>query len=240
MEEFIDMHCHILSGLDDGSRDMKQTIRMMRIAYEDGIRKIIATPHYHIGRAIAEKEKCEQAVEEVKKMLEKESIPIEIYLGAEIYYFAETVENIESGKINTMNDSRYLLVEFDPDVEYSRIRDAVNNLTMNGYIPIVAHIERYMCMVADWKKCIELINMGALIQVNAMSVIGEYGREAQKYIRKIIKKRLVHFVATDAHSDGHRRPVLSEAYKYICKKASVEYADEIFYNNQKKLIEKMY
>lgn len=240
MSELIDIHSHILPGIDDGSKNIGQSVNMLKIAYKDGIRKIICTPHYHIGRAIADAEKSKAALELLRAELETLGVGMELYLGNEIYYFSEAMENLEAEKINTMAGSRCILLEFDPSVDYSRIRDAVNDAMMNGYVPIIAHVERYMCMVADWRKCEELSELGAYIQVNAMSLMGDYGRDAQKYIKKLLKERLVSFVATDAHSDGHRRPVLADCYKYVSRKFGESYADDIFCNNQMKIIENKY
>ena len=240
MIELIDMHCHILPGLDDGSKGMEQSLNMIRIAYKDGIRKIICTPHYHIGRSIAEYEKREEAIEELRSELDTLGISMELYLGAEIYYFTEAIEHLNNGSIHTMAGGRCILLEFDPSVEYRRIKNAVNEAVMNGYVPIVAHVERYMCMVSGCERCEELRSIGALIQVNAMSLMGDYGRDAKRYIKKLMKNRLVSFVASDAHSDGHRRPALAECYAYVSKRFGEDYADDIFNHNQMKVLDNKY
>ncbi len=236
----IDIHCHILPGIDDGSKYMEQTQSMIRIAYEDGIRQIIATPHYHIGRAMAEYGQIESGVEKLQKWLNTEGIDMTIYPGSEIYYFTEAMDMLGQHKLHTMAGGRCILMEFDPAVDFRKIQTAVNEANMNGYVPIVAHIERYMCMLEDMDRAIELIRMGALLQVNAQSVMGECGKDAQKYAKKVLKKKLISFVASDAHSDGRRRPVLSECYRYVAKKWGEEYALQVFRDNALAVIEDRY
>lgn len=235
--DLIDIHCHIIPGIDDGSKYMEQTKNMLRMAYEDGIRKIIATPHYHIGRAMAEYEDIQAGVNKLNMWLNKHEMDMEIYPGCEIYYFSDAMDMLEEGRLHTMAGGRCILMEFDPMVDFRKIQRAVNEAGMNGYVPIVAHIERYMCMIEDFDRAIELIRLGALLQINAQSVIGECGKDAQKYTKKILKKKLISFVASDAHSDGRRRPVLSECYKYVVKKCGEDYAYQIFRDNQLAVIE---
>ena len=236
MRGLIDMHCHILPGVDDGSQDMEQTINMLKIAYEDGIRGIIATPHYHIGRMIADREQCAKRLTEIRNVIKELGLDMEIYSGNEIYYFSEAMDKISEKEIHTLADSSYVLIEFEPKVDYLRIQRAVSNVAREGYVPVIAHVERYMCLVEKADRCEELVSRGALLQVNASSVTGKYGKDIQKFIKKLMKKGMISFVASDAHSDESRRPRLSEAYEYVKKKFDEDYADELFCYNQEKLI----
>ena len=232
----IDMHCHILPGVDDGSQSMEQTINMIKIAYEDGIRKMIVTPHYHIGRMIADRNKCQKQLAEVRAEIEKLGMDMELYSGNEIYYFSEAMDKVADKQIETLAQSSYVLLEFEPKVDYQRIQRAVNDVAMEGYVPIIAHIERYMCLVDKPDRGKELISQGALLQVNASSVVGKHGKDIQKFIKKLMKKELIAFVASDAHGDTSRRPRLMEAYEYVKKKHGEAYADDVFCNNQLKVI----
>lgn len=237
MEKLIDIHCHILPGLDDGAENLEQSTNMIKIAYEDGIRKIIATPHYHIGRPIADSNERKEALGRLQDVIGDLGLDITVYAGNEIYYFSEAMDKLNDELINTMAGSRCILIEFDPGSEYTRIQKAVSESVINGYVPIIAHIERYICITDNIKRCEELVKMGALIQVNAQSTMGVSGKTIQKFIKKILKKHLVSFIASDAHSDVKRRPILCECYKYIQKKFNEDYAREIFYENPMKIIE---
>ena len=235
--QFIDMHCHILPGIDDGSVNIDQTLKMMQVAYDDGTRGMIATPHYHIGRMVSDRKECESRLEAVKKKAKESGIHMDLYLGTEVYYFSEAFDKIVDGEIMSLAGSSYVLIEFEPRVEYERILRAAANAASEGYVPIFAHVERYMCLLTKPALCKELIEHGALLQINAASVVGKHGKDVQKFDKKILKKKWVSFVASDAHGDKHRRPRLMEAYEYVKKKVGEDYADDIFYNNQMKIIE---
>ena len=234
--QFIDMHCHILPGVDDGSVNIDQTIKMMQVAYNDGTRGMIATPHYHIGRMAADRSECEKRLEDIKKRAKETGLKMDIYLGTEVYYFSEIFDKIAQGEILPLVGSSYVLIEFEPSVEFERIMRAAANAASEGYVPIFAHVERYTCLLGKPALCKELIDHGALLQINAASVVGKHGKDVQKFDKKILKKKWVSFVASDAHGDKHRRPRLMEAYEYVKKKVSEEYANDIFYNNQVKII----
>lgn len=235
--QFIDMHCHILPGVDDGSVNIDQTLKMMQVAYDDGTRGMIATPHYHIGRMVSDRKECESRLEAVKKKAKESGIHMDLYLGTEVYYFSEAFDKIVDGEIMSLAGSSYVLIEFEPRVEFERILRAAANAASEGYVPIFAHVERYMCLLEKPALCKELIEHGALLQINAASVVGKHGKDVQKFDKKILKKKWVSFVASDAHGDKHRRPRLMEAYEYVKKKVGEDYADDIFYNNQIKIIE---
>lgn len=236
--DFCDMHCHILPKLDDGSKNMEQTINMLKIAQSENIKYMICTPHYHLGRVVAPYADCEERIEQVREVIKENNLDIQLHLGAEICYFDEAVEEIENSNIHTMVGTNYVLVEFNPSVEYVRISEAVNELCMAGYIPIIAHIERYDCMVMELDRCEKLIEAGALIQVNASSVLGNYGSDIKKFIKKMMSEKMVSFVSTDAHSDRSRAPRMKECYKYVAKKHGQDYAKRIFLTNALDIIEK--
>lgn len=234
--KIIDIHSHILPYVDDGAKDIEQAINMLKIACSEGIRKIIATPHYHIGRMMANKARCEESIVLLRKKIEELGLELELYLGNEIYYHAEAMEKVNAKSVMSMADSSYVLFEFSPSVDISTIYKGINDAIMEGYVPIIAHFERYNCLADKIKKCEELVGMGALLQVNASSVLGEQGIRTKKYIKKLMKKNLISFVASDAHEDVHRVPKLKECYLYVQKKFGEDYARKIFYDNQNELI----
>jgi protein-tyrosine phosphatase len=150
------------------------------------------------------------------------------------------VDALEEGKIFTMAGSRYVLVEFSPNDKYSHIRGAINELVNNGYIPIIAHCERYEEVMADSDNVEELVDAGAYIQINAHTVAGKFGRGIRKKVLKLIKDNLVHFIGTDAHSDGHRTPDLEECLKYLRKKTDEETIQRLLDINPQKVIANEY
>lgn len=240
MKGFIDVHCHILPGVDDGSRSMRMTEEMLAIAWKEGIRTMIATPHYHIGRSKTEQSVIQEQYDKVKKMAGEKFPGLRILLGNELYYCHDAINLLESGRVRTMAESLYVLTEFMPDTEFSYIKEAVNELVSNGYRPLIAHIERYECIAKKPALAEELVDVGAYIQVNAMSVTGDNGRVCKRCVKKLMKLDLVHTIGTDAHSNGRRTPRLQECAAYLTKKFGEEYAANLMIHNPQRIINNEY
>ena len=183
---YVDIHSHILYGVDDGPDNIETSIEMMKIAYDEGIRKIVATPHYHPGKCTMGYEQLRRNFELFKEQMKDVCPEIELALGREIYYTSDILDDLEAQAHLTMEDSKYILIEYHPTVEYSYLRTSISNVMQMGYMPVIAHIERYMCVLEDWKLALELKNMGAVIQVNAGSVIGDSGSKVKKFILSLI------------------------------------------------------
>jgi protein-tyrosine phosphatase len=166
---YVDIHCHIMFGVDDGPNNMETSREMMLMAQEEGIYKIVATPHYHPGKCTMGYEELNKRFELFKEHMKDVCPQVELQLGREIYYTSDVLDDLEAGKRLTMEDTKYILVEYHPTVEYSYLRTSINNLMQMGYTPVIAHIERYICVLEDWELAWELHNMGAAIQVNAGS-----------------------------------------------------------------------
>ncbi|MDF2589533.1 MAG: Protein-tyrosine-phosphatase [Anaerocolumna sp.] len=240
MEGFIDIHSHILPQLDDGSSSMEQTLRMLKIAYDDGIRTMIATPHAHDGRGACDKEVMEQKLKDVKEAIKDTYPGMKLYLGSEIYYSHDSIKKLNDKKYPAMADTKYVLVEFSPMAEFRYIKNGLQEFILDGFNPIVAHVERYYYVVKDLERVDELIQMGACIQVNAASITGEFGKEYQGITKKLIKNNFIHFLSTDAHSDGNRAPRLKKCVDYLTKKYGEEYISEILIHNAEKLLLNQY
>ena len=236
MIHIADMHCHILPGLDDGSRSMEQTLAMLKIAYDEGVRLIIATPHYHIGRMMVEQGKIDTAMETVTSVIRENFPDMEIYAGQEIYYYSEAIEAVDDNKARTMAGSRYILLEYSPDESYDVISSSIYEAETHGYVPIIAHIERYGCIHGRVDRVAELIESGAYIQVNAGTVTGGMGRDSKKFIKKLLKEHMVHFISSDAHSDRSRAPRFGEAVKALGKICKPGYCMELLWDNAIKVI----
>ena len=216
-----DVHCHILPGVDDGAKDAMETRSMLEMAWNEGIRTIFATSHYdsEMGTGIWKRRK--EALEQTRRMAAEISPELKIASGAEIFFSEKAVEELEKGRIWTMNQSRYVLVEFFPGEEFFYIQRGLQTLQYKGFWPILAHVERYL-------------------QTNASSVIGRNGRRVKKHLRCLLKERLIHFVGTDAHGSRHRRPLMAECAAYIEKKTDREYCRKICRENAGKIIRREY
>ena len=240
MRKFIDIHNHILPGVDDGARDIEMTIQMLRTAKQQEIEQIIATPHYNPQRSRVSQTEIQQAYDEVCMLIQEKVPGIQLHLGNEVFYSYSVAEGLEKGEILTLAGSDYVLVEFRPDTDFRTIQQALSGIQMAGYMPIIAHMERYAAILKDFSLAEELHEMGVYIQVNASSVTGNNGWKVKHYIARLMKYDLLDFIATDAHSDGHRAPHLKETVQYLDKKMGTEYTDRILYDNPTKIITNEY
>jgi Capsular polysaccharide biosynthesis protein len=239
-KKFYDIHCHYMYGVDDGSKSPEMTLSMLDQAYEQGVRGVIMTPHYNPKAWHKSAEELRERFREVRKLVKaKGHADMKLWLGSEIFYHKDkTPSEMLDGNLISMAKSGYLLMEFHTTVEYSYIEAAVTEAQGAGYIPILAHIERFDALRGDLDKVAQIKNAGALIQVNASSVIGDEGFRIKSFVKKLLKNRMIEFVATDTHRDAKWRvPNLGPAADYIYKKCSENYADEIFIHNPRMIIE---
>ena len=233
----IDIHCHILPDVDDGAKCVQEAIEMAMIAQEEGIKKIIVTPHYHPEFKYLKGKELEKVYEEFKKSLKENNIDIEIYMGNEIYFTYNLIENISELDFYNLNNSKYVLIEFPPTNFPSNLCNVVYELKQKGFVPVLAHVERYMKVHDDPEIIYDCIKTGAIIQINSSSIMGKNGKELQRLCNTLIERNMVHLVSSDAHSSGRRRPLLKEAYEYIEKKYSKDLADDLFINNAQRIID---
>ena len=231
----VDIHSHILPYIDDGAKDMQQTIAMIDMAVEEGIDAIIATPHYEIGIEPEVLTKYQEVYDSVLQYIESQEIPLQLYQGNEIYYSESVPEILQSGDIHTMNGSRYILVEFSPGIEYSSMERAFSRLLYAGYWPILAHTERYMAL-RKVNRVEELIRMGVHIQINTNAITGKEGWQTKRYCHQLLKNRLVHAIGTDAHSSRHRRPQMKECLAQLDKKYGKAYRRRISEENPQSIL----
>lgn len=237
--DYTDLHCHVLPGIDDGARDIEMTMKMVEQSYHQGVRRMIATPHFYTGHNNASVERVQQTFLEVKEAIQKQYPDFELYLGNEIYYKKESVDLVKEQQIHTMADTSYVLLEFNTAIQYKEILGAVRSFTNAGYYPILAHVERYDNLRKRFDRMEELINMGAYMQVNAENFQPGLFKPERKYCTKLIQEGLVHFIATDCHNLEDRAPNLIEAIRYLEKKVDQDVLEEIL-TNPLKLLENKY
>lgn len=236
MKNYIDIHCHILPGLDDGSKDMAMTEAMLRMAYDEGIRKIIATPHNYANHKSASATKILETISKVNAFARENDIGIEIYPGNEIFYRRGVGELLEAGEILTMAGSETVLVEFYPEAEWSYLRSGIQELQQYGYDIILAHCERYDCLYKKKERLEELVKSGVSLQVNASSFLGKLGDVWRKRSRDLLKKDMIGYIGTDSHNLTSRPPRLEACATFLKKKAGTERADRLLYFHAEKLI----
>lgn len=230
-----DVHCHILPGVDDGARTENSTKRMLKFAAREGTNTIIATPHFNYGTDFEQTKEIYAKYKMVRAWWKHISPKKELYLGSELFYSESILDALRKGQALTMNGTKYVLVEFPIYAEYGYIEHAVQRLLYAGYLPILAHIERYKSLRKKGRVQ-QLVDMGAYMQVNTSAIIGKHGILTKWYLLKLIKHRLVHFIGTDAHGSHERKPEMRECVEYLKKKIGKRETRRIVERNPQKML----
>lgn len=219
MMNYLDIHSHILYGVDDGSKSLEMSMEMIDMAYQEGIRVQYATPHFSLDKhAQASKERIERHFEILKAEVSKKYPDYQLYLGSELYYEPGMLEALKNGEALTMAGSRYVLVEFSFGGHYSDLLQGMKELVSARYKPILAHVERYSCLRGNTERMDELKNMGVLFQLNTENFEKSIFSDSYRYAMKIIKAGYIDFLATDAHNKDKRAPRMKKAMGIVEKK----------------------
>ncbi len=211
----IDLHCHILPGLDDGPAAMAESVEMARVAAGDGITAIAATPHLFRGTfpgvdlpVVAARRS------ELTAALREAAVPVEILQGAEIHVSHDLVDSVRRHKTDlVLGGSSYVFVEFPSDHVFSDAKGLLFGLTSEGVLPVIAHPERNLVFARRPDLLAELEGMGALAQANAGSLLGAYGSDTREAVARLLRAGLIHVIASDGHDPVRRPPKLSEAMR---------------------------
>jgi len=209
----IDLHCHILPGLDDGAETLEEAMEMARVAESDGIKTIVATPHFFRGDMpsgdLASIEEKRGALNEV---LGKNEIHVEVKSGAEVHITHNLIDAVRNSRANlVLNGSSYMFIEFPSDHIFSGIRNLFFDLMSEGIIPIVAHPERNSVFKQNPGLLYDLVQAGAFAQANSGSFTSLYGGKSAKAVGRFLEWNLIHFIASDGHNPRSVAPRLSEA-----------------------------
>jgi len=208
----IDIHCHILPGIDDGSRSLEESLKMAEIAVKDGIQEIVATPHSLDGVYTNRGEDIVSAVLALQAALSENHLDLKLHPGSDLHLCTNMVQRIRSGEACTINNAgKYMLMEFPSQMIPNRAKDEIFALKLNGITPIITHPERNAVVQHDPSVLYEFIQIGALAQLTAMSLTGDFGEYIAHISHILMRHRLIHIIATDAHSAKDRPPVLSGA-----------------------------
>ncbi len=237
MNGFADIHCHILPGVDDGAGDMTQAMTLLRMAYQDGIRAMILTPHYRGRFKKNPTDRLRAQYDALCQTAKSEFPDLKLYLGNEAHWETELPERLEEGRVLTLGGSDYCLLEFSTRVLRSLVISAVAEVQRCGFAPVIAHAERYEVFRKDRELLDEVLHMGAFIQLNADSVMGAHGFGVRQFCKRVLKEQKAHFVASDAHDEVARPPHLAKCHQWVCKKYGEDYAARLFWENAQAVIE---
>ncbi|MGL5820112.1 MAG: tyrosine-protein phosphatase [Sarcina sp.] len=212
----IDIHSHIIPNIDDGAKSIEIAISMLKKAQVSGTQKIVLTPHYYKGKFMTPIEKIKELTLEVQKLCDEHDIYIKVYFGQEVFFTKYILEDLKEGIIGTINDSRYMLIEFDPeDLDREEAIEELYELKIRGITPIIAHPERYKIFQDKPNKINLFIEEGYLFQLNAGSINGIFGKEAKKVAEKYLKNNIYSFIGSDGHSNRTRTTDISKHIQRI-------------------------
>jgi len=228
----IDLHSHIIPGVDDGSRNENESQLMLEAAISAGIHTIVATPHYNY-KYTNEKVKVFAEVEKLKQIITRNNLKIDILPGQEIRIYGELLEDYEAGKLLTIADNgSYMLVEFPFQHVPLYAEKLLYDIELRGIKPIIAHPERNSEFLENPDKLYKLVTKGALTQLTTSSITGHFGKKTEKFSEQLIKANLVHVIATDAHNITDRPFNMNQAYEVIMKKYGADYVSYFKENAQ--------
>lgn len=237
----IDIHTHILPGVDDGAEDMTDALLMAELAVESGVHTIFATPHSNIPEEVDNYRSLELMNHflNLQEKIREHGLSLNLLNGMEIYVTEDVVEKIKDKKVIPLNDSHYYLVEFGFYANVDWMTERLEEIRDIGAIPVIAHPERYVCVqkkpevVSDW------IDMGCQLQMNKGSIFGKFGRASFRTADKLLWNDCITYIASDAHSPYHRTTYMKDIQNFLKEEYSNALANRLLLENpQRFLIEK--
>lgn len=222
----IDIHSHILPGVDDGAQTMDDAIAMARVAVKEGIKTIIATPHHKNGSYDNPKSSIIALAARLNDVIKQHDLPLTVLPGQEVRIHGDLLKSLETNELMTLADTSYLLIEFPPDHVPRYAEQLLFELQLKGMIPIIAHPERNMEIVEHPDRLYQLVKRGVLTQLTASSISGHFGKNIKKFSLQLIEANLAHFIASDAHNTTTRPFRMREAYNVIDKEFGI---DAVYY-----------
>ncbi len=239
MDNYIDIHSHILYGIDDGSKTLEESIEIIKQFEEMGFKEIIATPHYiENSKYQTNNKEKQELLKTLKKSLKENNINVKLYLGNEVFVNDNMEEQLKNEEIASLNKSKYLLIEFPMyQKTIKNINNIIYELRIKGIIPVIAHPERYEFVQTNPNIVKELIEEGAILQSNYGSIIGIYGKQAKKTIKKLLKQDVISLLATDIHFPNNKIYLnMKKIRKKIIKIIGQEKFIELTTTNPKKIL----
>lgn len=234
--EYTDLHIHALFGVDDGAKKEADMRAMVDAAYTDGVRTLCVTPHYHPGYFGENCEKIDKAYSALSKYTAQQYPDLELFLGNELRYSEDCISWLRCGKCHTLNGTQYVLVDFFERSEAKTILNGLETLLNAGYCPVLAHVERYRSLWGQVRLIRSLLDNGVVLQVDAQSILGQFGFRTQQQCKTLLRGEMVELVCSDSHDIQKRPPELSQCFQLVKKKYGNDYAKDLFCNNGKKLL----
>ncbi|CAH0419126.1 tyrosine-protein phosphatase [Periweissella ghanensis] len=232
----IDIHSHLLPGIDDGSPSWDASIELARQAVSDGIEVALMTPHHQNGKYINPGPEVIKLTDEFQTLLDEENIPLKVFPSQEVRINSEIITDLGEGEIvGTDEDTRYFLLEFPDNSVPSFTKDLVFRILQMGVTPIIVHPERNTALMAHPEILFELVNQGAISQITASSLVGTFGKAVQAFSQDIIQNGLTHLIASDAHYLPGRKYEMTGAFSILGRLTDYQHV-KAFHQNAKAVV----
>lgn len=236
--KLFDLHCHLLYGVDDGAVSLEDSIRAIRIASEEGIGHIVFTPHYTPGKLSEKKEVIVRRMKEIREAAENAGIEgMKYYTGNEVLYASGVEELLKQGEIFTIADTKYVLLEFYQRGRYQDMFQGLSRVVRTGFIPVLAHVERYYCLYHRIDRIEELRDLGIVIQMNTECLIQRIPNVQLLWYRKLMKAGYVQLISTDAHNADKKPPQMKTAVEWMEQHCDCRLAERVLYENPARILE---
>lgn len=237
---YIDIHSHILPGVDDGAGTEEDTRALLEAELSEGVTSLIATPHFDMEDNFQDLDRLRERLEQARKVAAGLSEDLTIYSGCEILFSQGILDMLRQDRIPTLADTNYALVEFYPSESHKEIYHAMRDIIQLGKIPVLAHVERYETFIRHPEYVHDLIELGAYIQMNTRSLMGGRFDRRTKFCKTVIKKGWVHFLGSDCHNMEHRPPQMERTAQIIEKIAGEGMRRRLTSENARMLLQGKY
>ena len=231
----VDIHSHIIPGIDDGAKNMEMTLEMLKNAERYGTKEIVATPHYFAGYYGVPINVVKEKTKDLNNLAKKEGLDIKVHFGQEVYFSENILKYLDNGLVGTINESRYMLIELNMmKFSIEGVTEVLYELQLKGIVPVIAHPERYHMFIKKPSLINEFIEENFLFQLNMGSITGDFGKEAKKTAEIFLKNKIYSFIGSDAHRDKERSPDMTEGVE-VLKEMDNNYFDYLNASGKKLL-----
>jgi protein-tyrosine phosphatase len=213
----IDLHCHMLPGIDDGSPDLQTSVEMARLAVADGITTTACTPHIYPGLYENAGPDIVMRVVALRRALAEEQIPLKLVFGADAHLVPELLQGLKSKRVPTLNGSRYFLLEPSHHSAPPRFKESVFEIIIAGYVPVITHPERLTWIADHYGAFKDLVRQGAWMQITSGALVGKFGKNARYWAERFASDGLIHIIASDGHTVGRRSPIMAEGREALAR-----------------------
>lgn len=237
MMKFVDIHQHVAYGIDDGARNIRSARRLIDASYKAGVCIVIATPHVQPGRTAFDSVEYYEIIDKLNRYCRDQKYDMHVLSGAEVMYTDATIRLLDAGYIPTLNNSRYVLVEWKNPISITAFSQNIREMVNAGYIPVIAHVERYRGL---WFRARYIQQLRSIydfrIQMDCDVLVEKCSLLERMFANSLLKLRLVDYLATDAHNVTDRRVNIKEAYSIVKRRFGRKYARELTYINQLEIL----